>query len=264
MMTSTTLRVPPAGKAVRLHQIRLVGYGIRREVAAFFAVLAVVWVVQALQAIQARGYSVHNVSVEYSPQLAFPVWWLALLAPLAVWRGEDRNRRTYLWSMPVDTTVNSLLRVFAGWLWVMTLVAVFLLFVNVLTVTQGLLAGDWPYFSARWWEWIIPFTASTIAYTLGSALVVGSKYPVRWLAGAVVAWWALPTLIAMFHAWSVDDLWTMMWSGRGGATVMLTGRWTLERMPNQPASLAQWSVVTAAWLIVAAVLLWLAARRKPE
>jgi hypothetical protein len=263
-MTSHSLHAPPDMKSVRRHQVDAVGHGIRREGMVFVAILGAVWIVQALVALQARTYSVHNASIEYAPAAAIPMWWIAAFAPLAVWRGEERLRRMYLWSMPVDTTISALLKVFAGWIWVMAAVAVYLIFMNLITLTNGLIAGDWPYSSARWWEWVVPFTAATITYLLGSALVVGSKYPVRWLAGIVAALWAIPVVIAMFHAWSVEDLWGMMWSGWGGVTVVLSARWTVERMQGQPVSLTQWSASTALWLGAATLILWLAARRRPE
>ena len=49
--------------------------------------------------------------------------------------------------------------------------------------TGGLAELVW---TAQWWQWLLPFAAGTVGYLLSSALLLGTRHPVRWIAGAVL------------------------------------------------------------------------------
>ena len=61
----------------------------------------------------------------------------ALLLPLVVWKGELRFGDTPLWSMPVDHRRHALLKVAAGWVWLMAILGAALVWVTLTTVASG-------------------------------------------------------------------------------------------------------------------------------
>lgn len=81
--------------------------------------------------------------------------------------------------------------------------------------------------AARWvaaWQWLVPFTAATVAYTLASAAVVGSNYP--WLfEGAVLAFGIASTARNLQHALRRRDV-ASIWKGYYGVTAALFGQET--------------------------------------
>lgn len=145
-----------------------------------------------------------------------PLWgFFAVLLPLAVWKGERRFGDTPLWSMPVDHRRHALLKVAAGWVWLMAILGAALGWVTLTVLASGGILGvdevrllvldpagaaagtpgamasvNW---STPWWEWLLPFTSATAAYLLASTLMLATRRPLfwaagLWVAGAVVLW----------------------------------------------------------------------------
>jgi hypothetical protein len=135
------------------------------------------------------------------------------LVPIAVWRGEYRVRRSYLASLPVDRAGHVLLKVAAGWGWLLLLTAAFLLGLCALALATGgtvgvdelrvmrrdlpggvlpvgVLPADVGRLARRWstpgWHWASFFTGATAAYLLGSAVVLAGSRARRWLGGLAV------------------------------------------------------------------------------
>jgi hypothetical protein len=135
---------------------------------------------------------------------------MALLFPFAVWRGEPRFGVAFLWTLPVDRRTHALTKVLGGWVWLMAAVTLLLLWMLLLAaITGGQLGGErtavllpTPIEPAlgtlppsalrtmRWTPspllWLVPFTGATGAYLLGSAIALGVRHPLRWLAGAAL------------------------------------------------------------------------------
>ena len=126
---------------------------------------------------------------------------LGLLLPIGVWKGEERFGPGFLWTLPVDRRRHALAKVFAGWVWLMGAVALFVLWLlalalvlrrerarrgNAARAAVFLIRGRGPTRSGRaadvrWTPqpllWLVPFTAATATYLLASALALGAAAP---------------------------------------------------------------------------------------
>lgn len=214
-MTDSTAGRVPATKAVWIEQLRVVGLAIRREGALAALVLALGSValvafsrMPVLQAL-VRGEVGEFVFDPGEPPWGFFGVLAALLLPLVVWKGERRFGDTPLWSLPVDHRRHALLKVAAGWVWLLAILGAALGWVTLTVLASGGILGvnevrvlvldpagaaagtpgamesvNW---STPWWEWLLPFTSATAAYLLASTLVLATARPVFWAAGLWVA-----------------------------------------------------------------------------
>jgi hypothetical protein len=62
---------------------------------------------------------------------------VALLLPIVVWRGKKRFGASFPWTLPVDRWRHALAKVFAGWVSLMGVVALFLLWSLAPTLLSG-------------------------------------------------------------------------------------------------------------------------------
>jgi hypothetical protein len=186
---------------VFIEQVRLVGLAVRREAAVLALVLACITVFVLLEAFRTGE------RINFQPLPPIILLALGALAPFAVWKGERIFSGAHLWTLPVERRWHALLKVLAGAVWLLTAVAgLHLWLLGISLVTGGsvgeaetrMLAGPGGIddltpvpWSTRPWEWAMPFVAALLAYLFGSALVLGFKHPLRWLAGAVAAFIAL-------------------------------------------------------------------------
>ena len=240
---------------------------------------------------------------DFHPELSMVPGMAGLLLPLFVWRGEQRFGPGFLWTLPVDRRQHALAKVLAGWAWLMA--AVLLLFLWLLALT--LLSGGNPLAeetlrmlpgaiagaqgvdpatlqSLRWTPrpllWLVPFTAASGTYVLASALMLGLRHPVRWLAGVVLGVFLLSSIAQAVRAgWLVDglqDLLQTFFVGRYGLDTLLTARTeslhtevtlttgeTLGVWRALP-DLGQWALGTTLWLGAGLLALWVAASRHRE
>lgn len=196
---------PPPLRAVLLEQLRATGLELRGAALIAAAIVGLITLVFALHSVS-RGLEVHL----YEWPTIFPGL-LGSLLPVAVWARDDRFGPGFLWTLPVDRSRHAFIKVFAGWVWLMGGVALFALWLLGLTVASGgqflppdtlqLLttpppsAGPFDPTSLRpvsWAPgaqiWVVPFTAATAGYLLASALVLGTRYPRRWVIGTFLAY----------------------------------------------------------------------------
>ncbi|MXX56191.1 MAG: hypothetical protein F4106_12015 [Gemmatimonadetes bacterium] len=277
-MTDSTIGRIPAMKAVWMEQLRVVGLAIRREagLAALVVALGSVAVIgisrlPVLQAIFNEDMQRLVFDPAESPWMFIPVL-AALLLPIVVWKGERRFGDTPLWSMPVDHRRHILLKVTAGWVWLMAILAAFLAWATLTTMVSGgalgvdevrLLLLDAAGASAGapdamepvnwttpWWQWVLPFTSASAAYLLASTLVLATARPLFWAAGL----WVAGAVVL-----GIGEIWDIGWMQRttefvawyiGGESFargvqLPTGRevvWTL--LPT----VQMWMALSAFWI----------------
>lgn len=261
-MTSTATHPLPSTSAVARAQVRASRIALRGEAIVFAALLGVAFVLTIVSALRTRELAKTHVAhmwIDYAPSAMIPIVIAAFFIPLAIWRAEDRPRRAYHWSMPMETSRHSLLRVYGGWVWLMAAAAVYILVIHVMGLAVGAITGDWPRYEAFWWEYLLAFTGVTVAYVLASALVVGSAHPWRWVLGI-----SLALLGATMSAQTMQ----LRWLGRSvdsifrGYAGLRSALWGFDDAGSD--GITRWAIATVLWLAVGGVLLMYAARRHPE
>ena len=293
-------RLPPL-RAVLLEQVGATGLALRGPALIAAALVALASLVIALQS-ASRGTVVD-----------FYVWppelpgLMGAVLPVAVWARDERFGPSFLWTLPVDRRRHALTKVLAGWVWLMGGVALFALWLLALTLATGgrVLPPDMlrlATFEAaasgpidpsllravRWTPgpliWVVPFTAATATYLLASALVLGSRYPLRWVIGAVLSF--LLSSVAseaaraqMGGGWLADVPGRLMWQlieGRYGLDALNTARTETLSTPATLTTgeramvwwgmpdLADWRTATLLWTGAGLLALWAAASRHRE
>ena len=284
-MTESTVGRIPVMKAVWIEQLRAVGLAIRREGVLAGLVLALGSL--ALIAF-ARVPVLQAIVNEEMGELVFdpgePPWGLfavlaALLLPLVVWKGERRFGDTPLWSMPVDHRRHALLKVAAGWIWLMAIVGAALGWVALTVLASGgslgvsevrllvldaagAIAGtpgalesvNW---ITPWWEWAFPFTSATAAYLVASTLWLATARPVFWAAGL----WVAGTLVFGAGALALDsgDIWDIGWIERASEFVAwYIGADSFTRgMPLPTGGREVWTLLPTANMWLASSAFWI-------
>ena len=271
-MTDSTAGRIPAMKTVWIEQLRVVGLAIRREGALAALVLALgSLALIAFSRMPALQAMVDGEMRNFDP--GDPPWgFFAVLLPLVVWKGERRFGDTPLWSLPVDHRRHALLKVAAGWVWLMAILGAALVWFTLTTLASGESLGvnevrllvldpvgatagtpgavesvNW---TTPWWEWALPFTSATAAYLVASTLMLATRRPLFWaaglsVAGAVVLWIAAIRDIDWIHrasdfvAWHIggDSFTRWMQLPTGGREV-----WTL--LPT----VEMWIASSAFWI----------------
>ena len=177
-----TLHPAPRWRDVVLEQLRTVGLGLRPAALIVAVVLGSGTVL--------IGGEIIGGGPGFDSNETFPTALVAFLYPFAVWRNEKRFGPAFLWTFPVDRRRLALAKVFAGFVWLTAAVAFFATWL----LTLGLLAGaPLAHTIAR-----IPFTTTAAMYLFGSAVVVGLRYPLRWLLGLAGMIALMGTLSDMF------------------------------------------------------------------
>ena len=273
-------------------QFRYVALAARRETLLMLVVLLVVSFAAAMTIVH------DNIVVDFDPENDFMFPAIGFLLPFALWKARDREPTAHFWVMPVEHRRHALARVLAGWLWLMLLVALLAVWVSIFVLASGgsfapvaerlvLRAAEWPanptladfdavMARAPRWGWIVPVTASTIAYTVSSALVLATRNPVQWIVGIVagVLLLGLATAEVAFEVLrtTFDVVLTYPW---GLDTVLLGGQNSLNTMILGPAGeqtrvwldlpeFDVWLKATLVWGSIATVALWAALRRLRE
>jgi hypothetical protein len=229
---------------------------------------------------------------------------VGLLLPIGVWRGEEQFGASFLWTLPVDRRRHALAKVFAGWVWLMGVVALFVLWSLALTLLSGgnILAEETFRvltsfsFSAsrtldpaavqtvRWTPepllWLAPFTAATGTYLLASALGLGTRHPLRWIVGSVIGLYIVSGVGDVANAvWlgnALERLLESLFEGPYGFDALLTARTTFLKIEATLSTgervvvwralpdLGQWATATLLWTGAGLVTLWAAASRHRE
>lgn len=225
---------------------------------------------------------------------------LALVLAIVVWRGYDPFGAGFLWTVPVDRRRHALARVFAGWVWLMAAVTLFVLWLLAMTLLAGggllrsetirvLASGDSPLLPGALRTvrlapqplfWLVPFTAATAAYLFASALALGVRHPLRWIVGtalflnlvavtgdaANVEWLArLPSRVVSTlydTPYGIDALLTARTQSATWWLTLPTGERfiTWKSLPDP----GQWAAATLLWTALGLALLWAAASRHRE
>jgi hypothetical protein len=292
----------PRLRTVLAEQVRATGLALRGAALIGAALVALASLVIALQS-ASRGTVVDF--YVWPPELPGLV---GAVLPIAVWARDERFGPGFLWTLPVDRRRHVLTKVLAGWAWLMGGVALFALWLLALTLLTGgrvlppdvlrlatfdaaaalgpidpslLRVGRWTYGPLIW---VVPFTAATATYLLASALVLGSRYPLRWVIGAALSF----TLAAMAGdaararmggGWLADAPARLLWQlveGRYGLDALITARTETLSTPTTLTtgervmvwwgvpSLAGWGTATLLWTGAGLLALWAAASRHGE
>lgn len=195
----------PRLRAVLLEQVRATGLALRVPALLAGALVALLTLQTTFQS-ASRGTVVNlHAWPTMLPGL------LGALLPIAVWARDERFGPGFLWTLPVDRRRHALIKVLAGWVWLMGGVALFALWLLALTSATGgrVLPPETLHVltspvdpvgqldpaalrTVRWVPgpliWAVPFTAATAIYLLASALALGSRHPLRWVIGTVVSY----------------------------------------------------------------------------
>jgi hypothetical protein len=203
------------------------------------------------------------IPIIYAPEISTVIVAIALLLPLALWQDEPPARRDYHLVMPMRASTHTLIRVLAGWLWMMVITALYLTAVVAVPAVVGWVPGALPthviYFT--WWEWLVPFTAATVAYVFASAAAVGARRPLVWLGGAVILYAGGVTLLVMLQMPDAAATLLKGFAGFYGAAAAMAGQ--VEGTAGVP-SLSRWLGATTIWGLAGAALLVGVAHRRTE
>ena len=199
-MTDHALDPIPDLRAAATAQLKAVALAVRREVLVGGILFGAVLLAVVLSALaEGSSFAIGHIG---GPGVV--VGLAAFLFPIAVWKGEDRFGLSTLWTLPVDHARHAFVKVAAGWVWVMALTTASLLSLVLAVLLTG---GSIEQESTRWlvdasapagarpvewspaWPWLVPFGAATATYLLGSALVLATDHPWRWILGAVLVFW---------------------------------------------------------------------------
>ncbi|MDQ3282874.1 MAG: hypothetical protein M3Q69_15840 [Acidobacteriota bacterium] len=165
-----TLHAVPRLKDVVREQIRVVTLALRpvaMVAAMVFGFLTVVIVADMIGG---------NAGSWFDAGEASPILLFAFLLPFAVWRTEKQYGPSFLWTLPVDRRLLALAKVFAGWVWLITAVAMVIAWHRLLALLSGV--------SGTTTISPVALIGATTAYLFGSAFVLGLRHPLRWLFGA--------------------------------------------------------------------------------
>ncbi|MEO7455754.1 MAG: hypothetical protein ABIY52_05785 [Gemmatimonadaceae bacterium] len=274
---SIVLHPAPSTRAILAEQLRLTGLRARLAGIVFACVLCVIaagalrmaWMThEACQQYQACA----KVNFTFSPQVSILLSGLALLYPLIIWQDEDPSHRLYFSAMPVSRTRHVFLRVLGGWLWLMLTVALFLIgMVLVKAIAERMTGAPQRYDAGfTWWEWLVPFTATTVAYALASAATVATQRPFVWIFGLPLLYASMVSLLHELYVGPSRDIaraMTSVGNGTYGAMAAMAG--VVERVVDgSPTitlpSFSRWTGASALWLVVGLALLYAVAQRRAE
>jgi hypothetical protein len=272
-MTSITFHSAPRTRAVLLAQIRAVGFAPRGRVLGAIAVVAVATLLITIESLNTGEVIAFHLEHQMWPGI------VGLLLPIWVWKGEERFGASFLWTLPVDRRRHALAKVFAGWVWLMGGVALFVLWSLALTLLSGgnILAEE----TLRVLRSLLaPFTSATATYLLASALGLATRHPLRWIAGSVIGFSIVSGVgdaaNAVWLANALERLVEPLFEGPYGLDALLTGRTTklnIEATLSTGDSVAvrralpdvgQWATATLLWTGAGLVTLWAAASRHRE
>jgi hypothetical protein len=257
---------PPHWRTIVRTHLRAVAAGARRELVAAGGLVAALTLLVLFESRDGSGMAFELMNMNW------PVVLLGLLAPMSVWRSDTPSRRAYFWSMPVDRRRHTLMKVFAGWAWLMVLVAAYLLWAVTVAWASGgsvasgvdAVAGVDTTLRAHPWMWLVPFTVTTAMYLFGSIAAVASDHPWRWVGGVYIG----TVLVAQAGAqWAERVTEAPIW-GRFGLIALMTGTapapgttGPLEQATHLPSAVA-WAGATLIWTAVAVAGLHAAIRRQ--
>jgi hypothetical protein len=230
----------PRWRDVVLEQIRIVGLALKPAALVVAAVLAIGTVLVVGEIVTGGpGFDSDEV---------FPTALIAFLFPFAVWRNEKRFGASLLWTFPVERRGLALAKVFAGFIWLMAALAVFIAWLLAL----GVLADAPPARTiAR-----VPVITAAAMYLFGSALVLGFRHPLRWLLGGAGVLFLMGTLSDIVSQ-PDDSEWRYVPGSRAFFSVASRGVAAWHTLPEP----TQWAISTVLIFGAGFIALWAAASR---
>ena len=239
----------------------------------------------------------------------WPTWLpgiMGALLPIVVWGRDERFGPGFLWTLPVDRHRHALTKIAAGWIWLMAGVVMFLSWLFVMTrvtgehvlpetlhiiVSEAAGIGKVDPATIRTvpWDpgklmWLVPFGGATVCYFLGSALMLGTRHPLRWVLGvalliALTAMVGEPVATQFGMTWlagapgrllglivgsryGLDAVLTARSESLSATATLTTGR-SMRVWWGVP-DLADWAVATLLWTALATLSLWAAISRHGE
>lgn len=207
------------------------------------------------------------------------LWFIGFGWALMVWWGETRGRRDYLASLPVAHGTHLLTRVAAGAVWLIAGCAIFAL--AGLLLATGLQRVFLDAAPAAFW--VHCFTVALIPYAVASAFLLALDRPLSWMVAVAAV--VTVGLFGAVHARSASTADSVesaaqtiigpIYEGafgiesamHGGVrTAHIAAQLATGRRPLWSASYTAAESVAAAllWTLVAALLVVVASRRRPD
>lgn len=272
-METTSLHPTPSTRTVVIEQFRAVGLALRTESFFFVGALVLLGIVVAASTIRTLnehpGVGFH-MGFAYGVSGAVPIVMMALLVPFGVWRAEDPARRAYHWTMPVARGPHTLVKFLSGWAWLMMATVVYLLFIVLLATIISMLSGQ-PnrVASGPAWEWVVAFSATSLAYLLVSIAVIGSDHAWRWVGGLFLGFWVLVGVFSSFGMLDASNILLSLWDGAYGLKAALFGIMTVtgrnfRGQLMSGLSMGNWIIAMPLWIAGSAVAVTLVSYRHRE
>jgi hypothetical protein len=253
-------RRPPRWAAIAREQFRAIGLSMRQDAIIFaiaLAALSLLFVIAALKEQTAIGRPAGNQAA-----LMYPLLMAAAFVPLGVWRDEDRARRSWHWSLPVEPRAHSLIKVGAGALWVAGTAVIYSSYIQVLELALSRIGAraSARIFAAGFYGQAI--AGSVLLYAMISVFLVGSRQPWRWIAVLACAWVFGAVAAASARLPLIRDGFVAIWDGSLGLSLALSGVSHRHALGSEAATSAIPAI--ALWTTVAAAGIWVASSRHPE
>jgi hypothetical protein len=161
----------------------------------------------------------------------------ALVVPLRIWQGNEPQGQSYQAAVPIAPGRLTLIKVAAGWLWLLIGVVIYIIWsIGVTAFEQCIGHHTFTGTHPPLWHWAISFGAASIIYLFVSIAAIGSKYPWRWLMrpfivyGLAIIIVSIPTLResqSQFRVMANTFLWNIIHGPQGVATAV----WGKQGMP---------------------------------
>lgn len=239
----------PAWTDVLREQLAAVGLALRNEARVAAGIMVLLTVLFLLMDPGPGG-------MWLDPGMGVPMALMALLLPLAVWKGEGPGQRGYHHGMPVEPAAHAMIRVGAGLAWALAAVAAFFAWMWLLTMAAGGHVSQ-----AEPWRWATPFAGATVLYLLGSALALVASHPWLWLGGIAIGCLFLDGFPTVGALRPLQELTEAILLGHYGIYTLLNGGYPRYHMIYDAD---RWLASVAIWLAIAVGAFVVAAHRQPE
>jgi hypothetical protein len=236
-----------------LAQIRAVGLALQGPALAAMAVMALAALLITIESLKTGEV------IAFHPQHQMLPGLVGLLLPIVVWRGEQPFGANFLWTLPVDRRRHALAKVFAGWVWLIGGVALFVLWSLALTLLSGGNILETVRRTPELLLWLGPFTSATAMYLLVSALGLATRHPLRWIAGSVIGFSIVSNVGEAANA-----LLEPLIEGPYGLDALLTARTTFLNNEAALPDVGHWATATLLWTSAGLISLLAAASRHRE
>ncbi len=242
--------------------------------------------------------------VEFAPALSMLSGCVGAVLPVGVWTRTERIGGGFFWPMPVDRREHALIRVCAGWIFLMAVVGLFMLWLLALALfTRGHIAAPQELLllpsplippngtlsaaqlrTAIWKPmptlWLAPFTAATGTYLLASAFALGSRFPLRWITAVLASSLMLSLTGSLTHVQALKAApgraLEFLYEGPYGLDALITAQSeslkTIVTLSDgktvtvwrEIPNLNEWGAATLLWIAIGLAALWAAASRHRE